>query len=270
MTSTSAPLISVIIPTRNRPELLQRAVDSVVAQTWRPIELVIIDNASDVPVAVQAGDLACTIHRNSTMLKASANRNLGVELSRGELVAFLDDDDSIAPAKFSLLAHAMDGVELCYGNTRMVGHAGRELGLARGWGGIDELLHYRYIHPNATLMRRAAFQVVRFDERMTTYEDVDFIFRFFLKYPIRHVDEVVAVWNRDDRPDQLTTRDLARTYRNWLILCERFAAQIERYPRVSRFYYRKMFLLALTQLKVVVALRYLYKYARHGLRSPAA
>ena len=270
MTSTPPPLISVIVPTRNRPTLLQRAVDSIVAQTYRPIEIVIVDNASDAPVSVRSGDVPCIVHRNAQMLKAAPNRNLGASLCSGELVAFLDDDDTFMPSKFSLLVAAMDGVELCYGNTRMVGRDGRELGLGRGRGGIDKLMLRRYIHPNATLMRRKAFDAVRFDERMTTYEDVDFIFRFFLKYPIRHVDEIVAVWNRDGRPDQLTTRNLRRSYANWLILCERFALHIDCYPPVSRLYYRKMFLLALTQFEAGVALRYLSKFARYGLRAGAA
>ena len=129
---SSPELISVIIPTRNRPELLQRAVASVVAQDYRPIQLIVIDNASDPPVHVYPGDLECVIHRNTSVLNLPTNRNLGVRLSAGSLVCFLDDDDSYMPSKLSRLAENMEGVDLCYGNTRMVGVRGVTLGFNRG------------------------------------------------------------------------------------------------------------------------------------------
>jgi hypothetical protein len=127
---------------------------------------------------------------------------------------------------------------------------------------------YRYVHPNSTLVRRSVFDKVQFDENMTTFEDVDFIFRVFREYSIRHVDEVVAIWNRDDRPDQMTARNLARAFSNWHRLCVRFAPEINRYRSVARFYYRKMFLLALTQGKIITAFMFLIRYIRYGLLLP--
>lgn len=263
----SAPeLVSVIIPTRNRPELLERAVASVAAQDYRPIQLVIIDNFSDRPVQVNPRDLECIVHRNDSIQPASTNRNRGVKLSSGSLICFLDDDDTYLPNKLSTLAAALNDVELCYGNTRMAG-AGQDVKLCEdsGVGSIEQHLLYRNVHTNATLIRRRLFERVTFNENMTTFEDVDFIIRVLREYPVRHVDQVVAIWNRDGRPDQLTAPNLRRAYRNWQVLCERFAPEISRYPRVARFYYRKMWLLALSQLKWVIASRYFGRYVLHGL-----
>jgi glycosyltransferase involved in cell wall biosynthesis len=260
----------VIIPTRNRPELLRRAVTSVVAQTYRPIQLVIIDNMSDSPVEVDPRDLHCIVHRNTAILNPSANRNLGVRLSAGSLLCFLDDDDTYLPEKLNVLADALDGVDLCYGNTRMVGMNGAALGVSRSAGAIEDLMLHRNVHTNSTLMRRRLFDDVSYDESMMTFEDIDFIFRVVRNHPVRHVDRVVAIWNRDDRPDQVTSRNLPRSCSSWQVLCERFSNEIDGYPRVARFYYGKMVLLALTQGKFVTAWRFLARYALRGLRSSRA
>ncbi len=240
------------------------------AQDYRPIQLLIIDNRSDSPVQVDAADLDCIVHRNTSKMNASVNRNMGVRLSSGSLVCFLDDDDVYLPGKLRLLAGALDGVSFCFGNTQMLGANGVTLKTIWGGGGVDQLMLYRSVHTNSTLMRRSIFEKVSFDESMTTYEDVDFIFRVMREVPVRHVDELVAIWNRDGRPDQLTTRNLPRAFRNWRMLCERFAPEIDRFPPMARFYYGKMCLLALSQRRCLIALKFLKKYLMRGLLRPAA
>ena len=257
-------LVSVIIITRNRADLFRRAIASIVAQDYRPIEIVVVDNVSDVPVTVDAGDLSCKIHRNATMLNLSANRNLGVSISSGSLVCFLDDDDYFLPRKLSLLVRGLDDVDLCYGNTRMVGPGGRTLGMCHGGGGLADLMLHRFVHPNSTLMRRAVLDDILFDPHLQTYEDVDFIFRVFRRFRVRHVDETVAIWSRDNRPDQLTQPNFPRAYRNWLILCEKHGSEIDRCGKLARFYYRKMFLLAILQRQPANALRYFWKFMLRG------
>ncbi len=258
-------LISVIIPTRNRPELLQRAVSSVVAQDYRPIQILIIDNRSDSPMQVDVADLDCIVHRNTSIMNGSVNRNLGVRLSSGLIVCFLDDDVVYLPRKLPLLLSALDGVDFCFGNTQMLGANGVTLKAIWDGGGIEQLMLYRSVHSNSTWMRRSIFETVWLYEKMTAYEDVDFIFRVMREFPVRHVDEVVAIWNRDGRPDQLTMRNLPRAFRNWRVLCERFAPEIDRFPRIARFYYGKMCLLASSQLRCLIACQFLRKYVVRGL-----
>jgi glycosyltransferase involved in cell wall biosynthesis len=262
---TQRELVSVIIPTRNRPELLKRAVASVVAQDYRPIQLIIIDNVSDIPVSVDSADLPCLVHRNTAMLSLAANRNLGTSLCSGSIVSFLDDDDWYLPNKLSLLVPRLEGADFCYGNTQMLGPGGEELGFCRGEGDLENLMLYRYIHPNSFITRPDVVSDIRFDDRLATYEDIDFMFRAFEKYRFRHVDSTVAVWNRDQRPDQITTRNFERSWRNHLILCGKFEKQFDRYPRVARFYYRKTALLSLLQGRMLTALRYFWKYVRYGV-----
>jgi glycosyltransferase involved in cell wall biosynthesis len=99
MPSSSAainPVVSVIIPTRQRPTLLLRAVRSVLAQTFRDLEVIIVIDGPD-PETERALETT-NDHRVRALplpnrVGGSITRNLGVEASRGHWVAFLDDDD---------------------------------------------------------------------------------------------------------------------------------------------------------------------------------
>jgi glycosyltransferase involved in cell wall biosynthesis len=258
------PLVSVIIVTRNRGALLQRAVDSVVAQPHRPLELVIIDNASDQPVSVQAADLAVTMRRNDRMLSAAVNRSLGIDAARGELICFLDDDDYYTPAKMETLLTAIEGQDMAYGNTQMLGPDGA-LGLCVGPPGLTDVMLSRHIHLNSLMIRRSFLGDLRFDPEMTTYEDVDFVFRLIQKGPaIVHCDTVLAVWNCDRRPDQLTNRNYKRAHKNWKILCDRFAPEIRASKALARFYLKKMFLLAVIELHPIQAWVSFFRWVRFG------
>jgi len=91
-------LVSVIIPTRNRCERLRLAVRSVQEQTYRDLEIVIVDDASfdDTPSLASAlarDDPRIVIVRNEEATGAARARNQGIAAGHGRFVAFLDDDD---------------------------------------------------------------------------------------------------------------------------------------------------------------------------------
>jgi len=97
--AASAPTVSVVIPTYDRPTYLSRAAASVDAQTFDDVELVVVDDSSEPPVRSVLEDLplesiaAVTYLRHETNRGANAARNTGIEAASGEFVAFLDDDD---------------------------------------------------------------------------------------------------------------------------------------------------------------------------------
>lgn len=98
-------MISVVIPTYNRAGTLKRAVDSVLAQSYRDIELIIVDDASNDQTSEYLAELQSTVEikvlYNSKNLGVSACRNRGIEIARGEWIAFLDSDDEWLPQKLS-------------------------------------------------------------------------------------------------------------------------------------------------------------------------
>ena len=101
-TNLMNPLVSVIIPARSRPAMLREAVESVVGQTYRPIEIVIVlTGATEETTAVArsfevnySARIVVTPPRN-----LATSRNNGIKVATGEWITFLDDDDLFAPTK---------------------------------------------------------------------------------------------------------------------------------------------------------------------------
>lgn len=97
-----AVTVSAVIPTRNRPQLVLRAVESVRAQTMRDLEIVVVVDGPD-PATVAAlkgvNDPRLRIVENPASLGPAGARNAGVQAARGAWIAFLDDDDAWVPEK---------------------------------------------------------------------------------------------------------------------------------------------------------------------------
>jgi glycosyltransferase involved in cell wall biosynthesis len=102
--SSPVTRVSVVIPTRNRPELVRRAVESVLAQTYRNFEIIVVIDGPDPETesALRAfNDLRLRVLALPESLGGSGARNAGVAASTGEWIAFLDDDDEWLPEKIS-------------------------------------------------------------------------------------------------------------------------------------------------------------------------
>jgi glycosyltransferase involved in cell wall biosynthesis len=111
------PLISCIVPVFNGETYLGEALDSILAQTYQALEIIVADDGSTdgtPAIAARYGNQIRYFRRNNA--GASAARNLGLSVARGEFVAFLDSDDLWHPEKLARqLArfHAQPGLDLC-------------------------------------------------------------------------------------------------------------------------------------------------------------
>jgi glycosyltransferase involved in cell wall biosynthesis len=130
-------LVSTIIPVHNRPALLREAVTSVLAQTYRPIEIIVVDDGSTDQTGHEAEALTKAhrevraIHRDNG--GPGAARETGRLAASGEFIQYLDSDDLLHPRKFEL---QVDGLRKCsdcsvsYGKTRFYAYGDRPTDVA--------------------------------------------------------------------------------------------------------------------------------------------
>ena len=98
-------LITVYIPTKNRLDLLKRAVNSVLSQTHRPIELIVVSDGSDDGTCDYVNGLieniSITLIHNDTSVGACAARNQAIDVAQGKFITGLDDDDIFLPHRLA-------------------------------------------------------------------------------------------------------------------------------------------------------------------------
>src|SRR5262249_42176165 len=130
-------LVSTIIPVHNRPLLLREAVASVLAQTYRPVEIIIVDDGSTDETGREAEALAGThsqvraIHRENG--GPGLARETGRLAARGEFIQYLDSDDLLLPTKFELQVIGLrqcDDCAVSYGKTRFYAYGNRPTDVA--------------------------------------------------------------------------------------------------------------------------------------------
>lgn len=201
MSDAANPLVSVVIPACNSEAFIERALTSVIAQDYRPVEVVVVDDGSEDRTAAVAAAfdplVRCVSQPNRGV---SAARNRGVEAAAGPLVAFLDSDDEWLPGRLSTTVRPLvadPGLGLCYCRTERVELDGERLiesDPARDrltpWG----IYPPPFIHPSAATVRRDAFHACGgFDEAITNYEDFELFVRLAETAGVSQVEEVLVL-----------------------------------------------------------------------------
>lgn len=252
-------LVSVIIPSRHRPILLQRAVDSINAQIYPEIEIVVFDNRSDKPIEPQdiRSRLPVKIVRSETFERLPVSRNRALAACAGSYIAYLDDDDEYTPLKLEdqmAVFRQSPEIDMVYGDTEHRAEDGSTY-QSSGPPLLHEYLLHRFIHPNSFTIRREVLNSIAFDPKMTTFEDVKFIGNILRRFKVQHVDRVHAIWYRDGRPDQMTNKNYRRSYENWKRLCAEFRPELVSRTDLRKFYFKKMLLLSLRYMDAPEAAR---------------
>lgn len=192
------PLVSVVIPTYNRCHFIADCIDSVLGQTYANIEVLVVDDGStDATAQVLAGYAdRVKIIRQKNAGQAAA-RNNGIKNSRGELIAFLDDDDSWRPTKLELQVPQFENPDIfCVHAGIMYRHEQSEKDF--------ELHRDRAVDLHATLagvilpiqtvvVRRSAFETAGlFAEDLRGPEDWDMFIRLAVLGPSIGIGDCVA------------------------------------------------------------------------------
>lgn len=207
-----APRVSVIIPTYNRADLVQQALASVKAQTYRDFEIVVVDDGgTDGTFEALASDREIRVLRHAGRRGVSAARNTGIHAARGEWLAFLDSDDLWLPDKLARQIFWLEGqpeLLICQTGETWVRRGVRvNKPLShRQVGGKIFLPSLRrcMISPSAVVLhRRLLSDHGGFDETLPAAEDYDLWLRLTWRYAVGLVDEPLVI-KRGGHPDQLS------------------------------------------------------------------
>jgi len=232
--------ITCVIPTRNRPELAFRAILSVFKTGYESLEVVVVDDASESKFVLPQ-DFVYRDHvrivRVEHQVGGAVARNIGIDLSSGAFICFLDDDDELLPNKFDLMlppllaSHSIDAVvaecilvDVLSGTTVNCSNP--------DFSGIRNAIKNR-IHTNATLIKRRVIESLRFNEKLAKFQDTQFNTDLCFKYNVLHLNVPVAKWYTNHGAGQITTqKGLFFSSKNYCELVMHFACS----TKIS-FYY---------------------------------
>jgi len=212
------PEVSVIIPTYNRSQKALRALASVLSQTFRDYEIIVVNDGStdDTATALEPffPKIRYLFHSNNRGV--SAARNSGIRVSASPFLAFLDSDDYWLPEKLSTQVAYFKSIP------RAVACQTEEIWLRRGRRVNPQKKHIKptgdifasslercMVSPSTVMLKRSLLdEVGLFDESLPACEDYDLWLRIACRYPIHLIKTFLAV-KEGGHPDQLsaTTRD---------------------------------------------------------------
>lgn len=205
----SNPFVSVIIPSFNRDSQIQEAVRSVLNQSYRNFELIVVDDCSQIPVAdslVGMKDPRLSIIRHQHNAGVSVARNTGAEAAKGEYLAFLDDDDRWKVAKLGRQLDYMDQHKAeCQASVTDFITSGRQSLYSRHNSRMDPawliLTGCAMTMGSSMMVSRDVFRDVGgFDPKLRRGQDWDWLLRYHEHdYKMAIVPEALTVYRGDHR-----------------------------------------------------------------------
>jgi len=248
------PAVSVVLPTYNRSQTLERAVRSVLAQSFSDLELIVVDDGSTDDTGKLARDLAggdkrIRYIRHDTNYGQSRARNTGIEASGGSYIAFQDSDDEWLPDKLKRQVDEMrsspPAVGMVYCLMWRVAPEGRDVFRARKFGPGDADLYrqglmyaFRGIGIQSCLFRHEVFDRCGiFDEQMKAMEDMELLIRVALRYRFSCIDEPLLLYYRT--PDGVS-QDHLRNLGAAQYILEKYRSDIRADRQVFAMQYRRI------------------------------
>ncbi|OGW46079.1 MAG: hypothetical protein A2Y66_00505 [Nitrospirae bacterium RBG_13_41_22] len=221
---TANSLVSIIVRTKDRPKLLMNALRSIAAQTYRPIEVILVnDGGCDIDVQ-RLIEILVDISLNYVRLEKNTGRahagNTGLEKAKGEYVGFLDDDDEFYPYHVSILVSHLKqcNCKVAYTDSLMAYKEydprtselidiRKEMVFSQDFN-YDYLIFENYIPFMCLLFEREVLiNSGGFDGNLDIYEDWDLLIRTGEKHAFYHIKQTTSDYNQWDTELQIAQRN---------------------------------------------------------------
>ncbi|NBC25933.1 MAG: glycosyltransferase [Bacteroidetes bacterium] len=201
------PLVSIVIPTYNRPEHLERALESALRQTYENLEIIVVDDGSELNLKLfEKTYPSVRFLKNKTNRGPCYSRNRGLKASNGEYINFLDDDDELYPNKIKLQVEKFLesddpnlGMVTCHLLDRRSGKEKLVQNKVQGNIYKKMLSGFAVAGTEAMLFKKSVFdEIDGFDEALESSQEYDLFIRAAEVCAIDYVDQVLTRKNRSE------------------------------------------------------------------------
>lgn len=235
---SDTPLVSAIIPTKDRPEMLSRALQSIIDQTYHPIEIIVVDDGStdQTETVVKGFEADVKYMRNEQPMGAATARNRGVEAANGKFIAGLDDDDEWHPERIERLVKAYDSSFSCVTSDVRFRYQRR----AAAWSKPeiitpDDLFYSNQVGNQVLVSRERLLDVGGYDENLEAAQDYDLWIRLSTRFgPVKNVKEQLQIIHQEHDKERITNS--VSRLSGYLALYEKHKWRMNRAQRKYQLY----------------------------------
>ena len=236
------PLVSIVIPTYGRPNFLNRCIDSVLEQTYKNIEIIIVDdNNPDTEARVATKRIMQQYEKNPQIIylqhdknkNGSAARNTGWKRASGKYITFLDDDDEINREKIAKQVECLENLDdswgACYtGYCLIKEHGQNQISTEKSSGDcyVDALMRTMFMGSgsNLFLRKKVVDEINGYDESFIRNQDIEFMVRALEHYKLAYIDEVLLTIYQEGERKERSFEEIEEYTKHYL---EKFSERIE-------------------------------------------
>lgn len=242
----SSPLITIIVPVYNRAKIVTRTINSVIKQTYKNIELIVVNDGSTDNLMEELNiynDFNIQVYSFLHNKGVSAARNHGLLNSNGDAILFLDSDDEIYPNYIYHMSKELfernNDIVICraeYDNNVILPKISQLDKFFSANSKIDFLLKGNIFPLSCILFSNNIKENIYFDTKMKSYEDFDFLLHVVKKFNhMSFLDEVLVKINDSQNS---VNKNISAVLDALLIIKNKFANELS-LNRVTDFYFKK-------------------------------
>lgn len=269
-------MVSCIIPTYKRSETLIRAINSVLLQTYKNIEVLVIDdnNPNDESSLIvqkrlsEIKDKRVMYIQQEKHINGAVARNVGIRSSQGEYIAFLDDDDEWLPEKIEKQLAVLSNDEKLGGVTALYTHFVNDNPYRRCYPYSSDNLHKKVldrsvsVFTSTVLLRKQMLnETTLFNESLKRHQDLQLLLDFLYLFPMEVVPEYLVKMNSDLGENRPSTNNFIAIKSSFFKVAQRHFDLYDKktQQKVYAAHYFEIIFSAIKERKILCIIKYLFK-----------